>query len=147
MLMQQITEEMKQAMKSGDKQKLAAIRMLRAAVKDAEIEVGHALTDDEVVTVVSKLIKQRRDAASQYAEAGRDDLRDKELAEVAVLEVYLPEQLSEEELAGLVAAAVAESGASSMRDMGNVMGVLRPKVQGRADMGQVSAMVKAALQG
>jgi len=147
MLIQQITEEMKQAMKSGDKLKLAAIRMLRAAIKDREIEVGHALADDEVIAVVSKLIKQRRDAAAQYAEAGRDDLRDKELAEVAVFEVYLPEQLSEAELAGLVAAAVSESGAEGMRDMGKVMAVLRPKVQGRADMGLISAMVKDALQG
>lgn len=147
MLMQQITEEMKQAMKSGDKLKLAAIRMLRAAVKDREIEVGHALDDDEVIAVVGKLIKQRRDAASQYGEAGREDLQEKELAEAAVFEVYLPEQLSEAEVAELVAAAIAESGAEGMRDMGKVMGVLRPKVQGCADMGQVSAMVKGALQG
>lgn len=147
MLMQQITDEMKQAMKAGDKLKLGAIRMLRAAMKDKEIELGHALTDEDVIAVVGRMIKQRKDAASQYSDAGRDDLAAKELEENRVYEAYMPAQLSEEEVAEIVHKAVAESGAEGMRDMGKVMGIIRPKLQGKADMGLVSALVKQKLQG
>ena len=147
MLMQQITDEMKQAMKAGDKLKLGAIRMLRAALKDKEIELGHALSDEDVIAVVGRMIKQRKDAATQYAEAGRDDLAAKELDESRVYEAYMPEQLSADEVAAIVQDAVVSSGADGMRDMGKVMGVIRPKLQGKADMGMVSALVKQQLQG
>ena len=147
MLMQQITDEMKQAMKAGDKLKLGAVRMLRAALKDREIELGHALSEEDVIAVVGRMIKQRKDAASQYSDAGRDDLAAKELEESHVYEVYMPAQLSEAEVAEIVHKAVAESGAQGMRDMGKVMGIIRPKLQGKADMGLVSALVKQKLQG
>lgn len=147
MLIQQITDEMKQAMKAGEKLKLGAIRMLRAALKDKEIELGNALSEEDVIAVIGRMIKQRKDAANQYREAGRDDLAAKELEENHVYEAYMPAQLSEEEIAVIVAEAVASSGAGGMRDMGKVMGVIRPKLQGKADMGMVSALVKQKLQG
>jgi uncharacterized protein YqeY len=147
MLIQQITDEMKQAMKAGEKLKLGAIRMLRAALKDKEIELGNALSEEDVIAVIGRMIKQRKDAANQYREAGRDDLAAKELEENHVYETYMPAQLSEEEIAVIVAEAVASSGAGGMRDMGKVMGVIRPKLQGKADMGMVSALVKQKLQG
>jgi len=147
MLMQQITDEMKLAMKAGDKLKLGAIRMLRAALKDKEIELGNALGEDDVIAVVGRMIKQRKDSANQYNEAGRDDLAAKELEEIHVFEAYMPAQLSEEEVAAVVSEAISSSGAEGMRDMGKVMGVIRPKLQGKADMGMVSALVKQQLQG
>jgi uncharacterized protein YqeY len=147
MLTEQITDEMKQAMKAGDKLKLGAIRMLRAALKEKEIELGNALSEEDVITVVGRMIKQRKDAANQYGEAGRDDLAAKELEENRVYEAYMPAQLSEEEVTVIVCDAVASSGAEGMRDMGKVMGVIRPKLQGKADMGMVSALVKQRLQG
>jgi uncharacterized protein YqeY len=147
MLVQQITDEMKQAMKAGDKLKLSAIRMLRAALKEKEIELGSALSEEDVIAVVGRMIKQRKDAANQYSEASRDDLAAKELEENRVYEAYMPEQLSEEEVRVIVLEAVAGSGAEGMRDMGKVMGVIRPKLQGKADMGMVSTLVKQQLQG
>jgi len=147
MLMQQITDDMKQAMKDGDKLRLGAIRMFRAAIKDKEIELGRALEEEDLIAVAAKMIKQRKDAASQYGEAGRDDLAEKELSEAKVFEVYMPEQLSEAEVAEAVKQVIAESGAEGMKDMGKVMGMVRPKLQGKADMGLVSALVKQLLQG
>jgi len=147
MLIQRITDDMKAAMRAKDAAALSAIRMLRAAIKDKEIELKAAeLAEDDVFAVISRLIKQRKDSANQYTEAGRAELAEKELAEIAVLEVYLPEQMSDDDITALVAAAVAEAGATSMKDMGAVMGIVRPKAQGSADMGKVSAAVKAALQ-
>ena len=146
MLQQQITNDMKAAMKEGDKVKLGAIRMLRSAMKDKEIELGKPLGEEDVVSVVAKLIKQRKDSATQYSEAGREELAAKELEEIKVFEVYMPEQLSEEEVAKAVAEAIAATGAASMKDMGKVMGVIRPKLQGKADMGAVSALIKQQLQ-
>ncbi len=146
MLTQQINEDMKTAMKSGDKGRLSAIRMLRAAIKDKEIELGRAAADDDVFALIAKMVKQRKEAAAQYDEAGRDELKEKELAEAEVLLAYLPEQLGEAEIKALVDAAIAEAGATGMVDMGKVMGIVRPKAQGRADMGMLSALVKAALQ-
>ena len=146
MLMQQITDAMKQAMKDKNKEKLGAIRMLRAALKDKEIELGKDLTEADVIAVAGKLIKQRKDAAKQYQEADRQDLAEKELAEIEHLAVYLPEQMSDSEVAEAVAQAIAASGAESMKDMGKVMAVLRPQIDGRADVGVASALVKAALQ-
>jgi len=147
MLLQQITDDMKQAMKDGAKLKLGAIRMFRAALKDKEIELGHALSEEDVIAVAAKMVKQRKDAANQYAEAGRDDLASKELEEIGFFEVYMPEQLSEEEVSQIVSQAVSDSGAEGMRDMGKVMGIIRPKLQGKSDMGMVSALVKQQLQG
>ncbi len=147
MLLQQITNDMKQAMKDGDKLRLGAIRMFRAALKDKEIELGRPLEEEDVVAVAAKMIKQRRDAAGQYAEAGRDDLAAKELEETKVFEAYMPEQLSEEEVVQVITQAISESGAEGMRDMGKVMAIIRPKLQGRADMGLVSSLVKQQLQG
>jgi len=145
MLVQQITDDMKAAMKSGDKPRLAAIRMLRAAIKDKEIELGHALDDIEAQAVIAKLVKQRNDAASQYREAGRADLEAAELAEAELLQVYLPEPLSDAELAALIDAVVAETGAEGLRDMGKVMAAVKERAEGRADMGKVSGLVKARL--
>lgn len=145
MLLQQITDDMKAAMKAGDKAKLAAIRMLRAAIKDREIELGHALDDTETQAVVARLVKQRNDAANQYREAGRSDLETAELSEAALLQAYLPEPLSDSELAALVDAVVAETGAAGMRDMGKVMAGVKERAEGRADMSKVSGLVKARL--
>ena len=145
MLIQQITEAMKQAMRDKNKEKLSVIRMLRAALKDKEIELGKELAEADVVAVAGKLIKQRKDAAKQFADADRQDLADKELSEIEHLIVYLPEQMSEAEIADAVQKAVAASGAESMKDMGKVMDVLRPQIDGRADMGIASTLVKEAL--
>jgi len=145
MLIQQITDDMKTAMKAKDKVALGVIRMLRAAIKDKEIELGKALDNTEILAVITKLIKQRKDSATQYRDAGRPELAEKEEAEIKVLEVYLPEQMNDAEIQQLVANAIAEAGATSMKDMGKVMGIVRPKAQGKADMGKVSAEVKAAL--
>ncbi len=144
-LVDRIVEDMKAAMKAGDRLRLSAIRMLRAAIKDKEIELGHSLSDDEVFALIAKLVKQRKDAASQYAEAGRNELEAKELDEAKIYQAYLPAQLSDDEVAALVAEAIEQTGAAGIRDMGKVMGALKPKVQGRADMGKLSGMVKAQL--
>ena len=146
MLMQQITDAMKQAMRDKNKEKLSVIRMLRAALKDKEIELGKDLLEADVVAVAGKLIKQRKDAAKQFADADRQDLADKELSEIEHLIVYLPEQMTDAEIADAVQKAVAASGATSMQDMGKVMGILRPKIDGRGDLGLASTLVKKALQ-
>jgi len=128
MLIQRITDDMKATMRAKDAAALSAIRMLRAAIKDKEIELKTAeLAQDDIFPVISHLIKQRKDSANQYTEAGRAELAEKELAEIAVLEVYLPEQINDEDIAALVTAAVAEAGATSMKDMGAVMAIVRPK--------------------
>ena len=145
MLEQKITEDMKNAMRSGQKAVLSALRMLKSALKDKQIEVQHELSDDEVQAVVSKLVKQRKDAAKQYADAGRDDLAASELAEAEVYAGYLPEQLDEAEVAAMVDATISETGASSMKDMGAVMKALGGKLRGRADMGAISALVREKL--
>lgn len=145
-MLKQLTEDMKTAMKAKNKARLSCIRLMRAALKDKEIELGHrSLTDAEAIAVLSKLVKQRNDAASQYADAGREDLQEKELAEVAIIQAYLPEPLSDSELTAMVEQAIADTAASSMRDMGKVMGIVKTKSEGRADMGKISAIVKANL--
>lgn len=144
-MLNQLTDDMKAAMKAGDKVKLSSIRMLRAAIKDKEIEIGHTLDEAEALAVVSKLLKQRNDAASQYADAGREDLREKELVEAAIFQAYLPEPLSDDELAAIIDQAIIDTSASSMRDMGKVMGIVKTKAQGRADMGKLSSIVKSRL--
>jgi len=146
-MQKQLIEDMKTAMKAGEKDRLSAIRMLRAALKDKEIQVGHALDDSEVLSVLTRLVKQRRDAAEQYADAGRDDLKEKELVEVVFFQAYMPEPLSDEVLAAVIDQAIADSGAISMRDMGKVIGIVKAQAEGRADMGKLSAIVKARLGG
>jgi hypothetical protein len=147
MLKQRIQDDMKSAMKAGDKRRLGVVRLILAAVKQREIDERIELDDAQVLAVFDKMIKQRRDSIEQYSRAGREDLADQERYEVGVIQGYLPEALSGEELARLVEDAVATAGASAMKDMGKVMGVLRPKVQGRADMGVVSGLVKQRLGG
>ena len=144
-MLEQLTDDMKAAMKARDKPRLSAIRKLRAAIKDKEIEVGHELDEAEAMAVVSRLLKQRKDSARQYADAGRDDLAAPELAEAELLQAYLPEQLGDADIAAIVDQAIADTGASSMRDMGTVMAMAKEKAQGRADMGKLSGLVKARL--
>ena len=143
----QIQDDMKEALKAGDRDRLKVIRMLMAGIKQIEIDKRSELDDAAVLGVVEKMVKQRRDSVSQFRQGGRDDLAAIEQAEIAVLEGYLPEPLSEAELDALIDAAIAETGAESIRDMGKVMGRLKGKVQGRADMGAVGATVKARLAG
>lgn len=140
-----VTDDMKAAMKAKDKETLGTIRMLTAAIKQVEVDERRELSDADVLTIVSKMIKQRKDAAEQFAEAGREDLQQKELAEIKIIEKYLPAQLSTEEVTAIVHAIIAETGASGMQDMGQVMASTKAKVAGQADMGQVSQIVKAAL--
>jgi len=145
MLIQRITEDMKAAMKAGEKERLSAIRMLRAAIKDKQIELGHEPSENELLALIAKLVKQRNDAVQQYAEAGRDDLEAKEQREAELYKTYLPEPLSEEEVTKIIQEAMDETGAASIKDMGKVMATIRSRVQGRADMGKLSAMVKTQL--
>ncbi|MFM1892489.1 MAG: hypothetical protein RLZ44_1566 [Pseudomonadota bacterium] len=147
MLKQRITDDMKAAMKGGDKPRLATIRLILAAIKQREVDERIELNDEQVLAVLEKMIKQRRDSIAQYSQAGRDELAAQEQSEIEVIQGYMPEALSEAEVAALVSAAIASTGASEMRDMGKVMGELRPKLQGRADMGAVSALVKQQLAG
>jgi hypothetical protein len=143
----QIQTDMKAALKAGDRGRLKVIRLIVAAIKQIEIDRRVELDDPAVLGVIEKMVKQRRDSASQFRQGGRQDLADIELAEIAVLENYLPEPLSDADLEALVDGAIAETGAASMRDMGKVMGRLKAEVQGRADMGAVGATVKARLSG
>ncbi len=140
-----ITDDMKAAMRAKEAVRLGTIRLLLAAIKQKEIDDRVELDDAAVSSIVEKLIKQRKDSISQFQAAGRDDLVATEQAELVVLQAYLPEQLSVAEVEAAVAAAIAESGAASAKDMGKVMGLLKPRLAGRADMGQVSALIKARL--
>ncbi|MCG6943108.1 MAG: GatB/YqeY domain-containing protein [Thiohalocapsa sp.] len=147
MLKQRLTDDMKAAMKAGDKPRLGVIRLINAAIKQREVDERIALDDTQVLAVLEKMVKQRRDSIAQYEAAGREDLAAVERFELGVCQEYLPEALSEAEIAALIDKAVTATGAASMRDMGKLMGVLKPKLQGRADMGAVSQQVKARLQG
>jgi uncharacterized protein YqeY len=142
-----VTDDMKTAMRAKDAARLGTIRLLLAAIKQKEVDERIELDDAAVSSIVEKLIKQRKDSISQFQAAGRDDLVAAEQAELVVLQAYLPEQLSAAEVEAAVVAAIAESGAVSARDMGKVMGLLKPRLAGRADMGQVSALIKARLAG
>ncbi len=142
-----ITEDMKTAMKAKEAGKLAAIRLLLAAVKQKEVDERVELDDTAVGAVIEKLVKQRKDSVSQYEAAGRQDLADVEKAEIAILAAYLPEKMGADEMAAAVAAAVAETGAKSPADMGKLMAVLKPRLAGKADMAEISKLVKAALAG
>ena len=145
MLKQQITDAMKAAMKSGDKARLAVVRLMLAAVKQREVDERIELDDSQVLAVLDKMVKQRRDSIQQYGDAGRDDLVAQEAAEIEVIQEFLPKALSDDEINAIIEAAIAETGADSMRDMGKVMGIVKPQVQGRADVGQVSGRVKQRL--
>ncbi|HET9644891.1 MAG TPA: GatB/YqeY domain-containing protein [Burkholderiaceae bacterium] len=145
-LKDQITEDMKSAMRAKEAARLSTIRMLLAAIKQKEVDERVMLDDAAVVSVVDKLIKQRKDSVAAYAQAGRTDLADKESAEIAVLQGYLPQRLSADEIAAEVAGIVAELGASGPGDMGKVMGVAKTRLGGKAEMGQVSAAVRQALK-
>ncbi len=142
-----ITDDMKAAMRAKETARLGTIRLLLAAIKQKEVDERIELDDAAVSSIVEKLIKQRKDSISQFQAAGRDDLVAAEQAELVVLQTYLPEQFSAAEVEAAVVAAIAESGASSAKDMGKVMGLLKPRLAGRADMGQVSALIKARLAG
>jgi uncharacterized protein YqeY len=144
-LKEQIRSDMKAAMRAGEKDRLGVIRMLLAAIQTREIDKREDLADSEVLQVVEKLIKQRKDAAQQYADADRPDRETQELGEAEQLQAYLPEQLSETELEQMVTDVIASSGAASMKDMGQVMAAIRAQAQGRADMGSLSALVKSKL--
>ncbi len=142
-----ITDDMKAAMRAKETARLGTIRLLLAAVKQKEVDERVELDDAAVSSIVEKLIKQRKDSISQFQAAGRDDLVAAEQAELVVLQAYLPEQLSAAEVEAAVAAAITESGATTARDMGKVMGLLKSRLAGRADMGQVSALIKTRLAG
>lgn len=142
-----ITESVKGAMKAGEKLRLGTLRMMTAAIKQVEVDERRELADADVLAILGKMIKQRREAQTQYRAADRNDLAEREQAEIEIISEFLPEPLSDDELDALVSAAIAESGATSVRDMGAVMALLRERVQGRADMGAVSARVKARLAG
>lgn len=136
---------MKSAMRAGDKSRLGVIRLLQAAIKQREVDERIELDDAAVTGVVEKMVKQRRDSIAQYTDGGRPELAEAEAAEIEILKTYLPEPLSDEAVTGLIDEAIAATGAASMKDMGQVMGQLKPKLAGRADMGRVSAQIKARL--
>ncbi|QYJ89097.1 MULTISPECIES: GatB/YqeY domain-containing protein [Shewanella] len=145
-LVDQLKDQMKEAMRAKDKVRLGTIRMALAAIKQIEVDSRETLNDDQAIAVLTKMVKQRRDSIAQYEAAGRDELAQAEAGEIRVLETFLPKPLSEEEVAELVDATIQEVGASSMADMGKVMGALKPKVQGRADMASIGALIKAKLK-
>jgi uncharacterized protein YqeY len=145
MLRDRVADEMRAAMKAREQTRVSTLRMLMAAMKNTQVEKGHELDDEEVVEVIAREAKRRRESMDAFAKGGRDELVEKERAELEVLESYLPERLSEEELAALVGQAIAETGASSPKDMGQVMKALMPKIKGRADGAAVSGAVRARL--
>ncbi|MDP2515620.1 GatB/YqeY domain-containing protein [Photobacterium damselae subsp. piscicida] len=144
-LIERLKDEQKAAMKARDKARLGAIRLALAAIKQREVDEKITLADDDIVAVLTKMVKQRRDSVAQYEAAGRQNLADVELAEISVLEEFMPQPLSDDEVAALLDEAIAATGAAGMQDMGEVMGVLKPQIQGRADMGKVSQLVKTKL--
>lgn len=144
-LKDQLKDQQKLAMLARDKARLGTIRLLMAEIKQREVDSRIELNDEDILAVVTKMVKQRRDSISQFEAAGRQDLADKESAEIVVLQEFLPQQLTADEIAALIEQAITESGAAVMADMGKVMAVLKPKIQGRADVGAVSAQVKTRL--
>ncbi|MDG1814186.1 MAG: GatB/YqeY domain-containing protein [Porticoccaceae bacterium] len=141
----QINDAMKDAMRAKDKPRLGAIRLIQAEIKRIEVDERIEIDDARILAILDKMVKQRRDSINQYETAGRQELADIEIAEINVIQDFLPAALSDAEISAMVAAAVTETGASSMADMGKVMGILKPQIQGRADGGAVSGLVKAAL--
>ncbi len=147
MLKQRIQDEMKAAMKGGDKRRLGVIRLIMAGVKQREVDERIELDDEGILSVLDKMTKQRRDSQSQYEQAGRADLAEQEAFELTVLQEFMPAALSDEEIAAIIDGGIASSGATSMKEMGKVMNEIRPQLQGRADMGAVSALVKGRRAG
>ena len=146
-LKQRLTDDMKAAMKGGDKASLGVIRLVQAAIKQREVDERVELDDAQVLAVMEKMVKQRKDSVSQFEAAAREDLAAIERAEIVVIERYLPEKMGEAEVQAAIDAAIAETGAAGPADMGKVMGVLKPRLAGQADMGQVSALLKTSLAG
>ncbi len=145
MLKAQITEDMKSAMRAKESTRLGTIRLLQAAMKQREVDERIELADADVIGIIEKMLKQRRDSIAAYESAKRDDLADIEKAEVVVLQAYLPKQLTEAEVAVLLEKVIADTGAASMKDMGKVMAAIKPLVAGKADMGKISGLIKARL--
>lgn len=141
----QLTEDMKTAMRAKDQVSLSTIRLINAAIKQFEVDERTEADDAKVISILTKMVKQRKDSAKIYTEAGRQDLADKENAEIEILNRYLPQMMSAEEIKTVVEVAIAETGASGMADMGKVMGVLKTRLAGKADMGEVNKVLKAAL--
>ncbi|MCH8334558.1 MAG: GatB/YqeY domain-containing protein [Proteobacteria bacterium] len=141
----QIHDDMKTAMKAGDKDRLKVVRLMLAAIQQIEVDQRTELNDTTVLGVLNKMVKQRRDSISQFRDGGRDDLADIELGEIGIIENYLPEQMSDDELDTMIGKAISETGAESIRDMGKVMGAVKAKAGGRADMAAVGAKVKSIL--
>ncbi len=146
-LKHKLVEDMKTAMKSGEKQRLGVIRLINAAIKQREVDERIELDDTQVLAVLEKMQKQRRDSVTQYAAGNREDLAAIERAEIEVIQAYLPEPLSDADIDAIVSKAIADSGASEPKDMGKVIGLVKPQVAGRADMGAISALVKQKLAG
>jgi uncharacterized protein YqeY len=146
-LKERITDDMKAAMRSGEKERLGVIRMITSAIKQREVDERISLDDAQVTSVLEKMIKQRKESVAQFQAGNRQDLADKESAEITLLQTYLPAQLSDAELDLLIGEAVASTGAASIKDMGKVMAIIKTKAQGRADMGAVGAKIKAKLGG
>jgi uncharacterized protein YqeY len=144
-LKERITDDMKAAMRSGEKERLGAIRMITAAIKQREVDERIALDDAQVLSVIEKMIKQRKESLAQFQSGNRPDLAEKESAEIALLQGYLPAQLSDADLDQMIAEAITATGAASVKDMGKVMGIIKTKAAGRADMGAVGAKIKAKL--
>jgi uncharacterized protein YqeY len=142
-----IIDDVKATMKAKDKARLGVLRLITAAIKQREVDEKITLNDEQVLAVLEKMVKQRKDSIAQYEKAGRDELAQQEAFEIGIIREYLPEQLSEEEIDTLIAEAISSSGAETMKDMGKVMGMLKPKLAGRADMGAVSGKIKAKLAG
>lgn len=140
-----IQEDMKGALRAGEKQRLGTIRLLVAAIKQREIDDRTTLDDNQIVAVIEKMVKQRRDSMKHYEAAGRQELYDQEHSEIEILQTYLPTPLSEAETTALIKEAIAATGASTMQDMGKVMGIIKPQAQGRVDMGKLSAQIKELL--
>ncbi|HHX8793387.1 TPA: GatB/YqeY domain-containing protein [Enterococcus faecium] len=145
-LLSRLNDDMKTAMKAKDKESLQVIRMIKSSIQNEQIKEGHDLTEEEELTVLSREMKQRRDSLHEFEEAGRDDLAEKVKSEIVIVEKYMPEQLSDEEIRQLVQEAITQTGASSMKEFGKVMGAIMPKVKGKADGNQVNAIVKELLQ-
>ncbi|MFO6424157.1 GatB/YqeY domain-containing protein [Motilimonas sp. KMU-193] len=144
-LKEKLQDQQKAAMRAKDKIRLGAIRMLMAAIKQSEVDNQVELSDEEIITVITKMVKQRKDSIAQFEAANRQDLADKESEELSVLQEFLPQPLSEEEVDSIIAAALESTGAQGMQDMGKVMAAIKSQIQGRADMGQVSGKIKASL--
>jgi uncharacterized protein YqeY len=147
MLKQRIQDDVKVAMKAKDKARLSTLRLITSEIKQREVDTRAELDESQILAILDKMIKQRRDSATQYENAGRPELADQERSEIAIIEAYLPAALSAAEIDAMIAEAIQSAGASGMQDMGKVMGLLKPRMQGRADIGQVSGLVKQKLAG